>query len=74
MRRIQLHLDEELDEALSHQAIEQGVPKAALIRELLRKAVPLRGGRLTDPSSRLVAIYEGGEGESAAVDDVVYGA
>jgi hypothetical protein len=75
MRRIQLHLDEQLDEALSRQALERGVPKAALIRELLSKAVPLRRGRgAEDPSSRLVAIYQGEEGESAMIDQVVYGA
>lgn len=73
MRRIQIHLDEELDDALMRQALEQGVPKAALIRDLLNKAVPTRGSSADDPSSRLVGIYEGCEAESAAVDDVVYG-
>jgi len=73
MRRIQLHLDEELDEALTRQAIAQGVPKAVLIRELLRKALPTLPRRAADPSSQLVAIYEGGEEESTAVDEVVYG-
>jgi hypothetical protein len=73
MRRIQLHLDEDLDEALGRQAVERGIPKAVLIRELLRRALPVRQGPNADPSSRLVGIYEGEQGESSSVDRVLYG-
>jgi len=73
MRRIQLHLDEDLDEALTRRAIERGVAKAVLIREVLRAAVPQRG-RADDPSLALLGIYDGHKGDSSAIDEVVYGA
>lgn len=70
VRRIQLHMDEDLDEALGRLATERGVPKAVLIREVLRTAVPTR--RPDDPSSGLIGIYEGEESESEIVNAVVY--
>jgi len=70
MRRIQLHMDEDLDEALGRLATEHGVPKAVLIREVLRAAVPTR--RPDDPSSGLIGVYEGEEKESELVNAVVY--
>ncbi|MHB1911677.1 MAG: ribbon-helix-helix domain-containing protein [Acidimicrobiales bacterium] len=72
IRRIQLHLDEELDEVLTRRAFERHMPKAALIREYLAEQVasgpPLPG----DPSSNLVGIYEGEAQESANIDAVLY--
>ncbi len=73
MRRIQLYLDEELDEAIGRRAVEEGVPKAVVIRQVLRSSFPPGRGS-SDPSSRLIGIYDGGDEESAIVDDVVYGA
>jgi hypothetical protein len=35
MKRIQIHIDEELDEAAASEAARRGVSKAALIRESL---------------------------------------
>lgn len=71
VRRIQLHLDEELDEVLARRAVEEGLSKAALIRNLLKAAVPV--GMSDDPSGRLIASYEGDEDESTRIDEVVHG-
>lgn len=71
VRRIQLHLDEDLDEALARRARELGIAKAALIRDYLAQHVEAPA-HVVDPSARLVGMYEGDQGESAGVDDVVY--
>lgn len=71
MRRIQLHLDEDVDEALAAEAARLGMSKAALIRTYLAEHV---GGARSrrDPSLELVAAYEGEPDESDRVDEVVY--
>ena len=69
MRRIQIYIDEHLDEQLGSEAVRAGVSKAALIRE----AVALRYGdsaRLADPLDGLVGSLDV---EPGTVDDVVYG-
>ena len=69
MRRIQIYIEERLDERLGTEAARSGVSKAALIRE----AVALRYGDsapLTDPLDRLVASLDVEPGE---IDEVVYG-
>jgi hypothetical protein len=38
VRRIQIHLDDALDEAAATEAARRGVSKAALIRDCLRRA------------------------------------
>ena len=69
MRRIQIYIEEQLDEQLGSEAARAGVSKAALIRE----AVALRYGdsaRLADPLDALVGALDV---EPGNVDDVVYG-
>jgi hypothetical protein len=70
MRRIQIYLEEELDDLLASEAARAGVSKASLIRE----AVALRFDAATvagpDPLDELVGAVDT---ESADVDDVVYG-
>jgi hypothetical protein len=69
MRRIQIYIEEQLDEQLGSEAARAGVSKAALIRE----AVALRygdAGRLADPLDGLVGSLDV---EPGKVDDVVYG-
>ncbi len=73
MRRIQLYLDEAVDDALAIEASQRGVPKAVLIREYLGRHVRPATPQVDDPSTRLIGVYEGGQDESASVDDVVYG-
>lgn len=72
MRRIQIHIEEDVDDALARQALERGIPKAALIREYLANHVTARRGIGSDPSARLIGVYEGEVDESTRVDDVVY--
>ncbi len=72
MRRIQLHLDEDVDEALAVEATRRGVAKAALIREYLSAHVQPKAPQVDDPSTKLIGAYGGEEGESSSVDDVVY--
>ena len=66
-------IEEELDAELGRQAAVEGVSKAALIRryvgERLRPLPPLE----EDPLWELVGMVEGEPGDSASVDDVVYG-
>ncbi len=71
IRRIQLHLDEDLDEALAIRAAELGLPKAALIRGYLAEHVSLRS-RGDDPSAALIGVYQGTPDESGDIDETVY--
>ena len=69
MRRIQIYIDEELDERLQVEAARTGRSKASLIRE----SVAARMGRSTsledDPLTGLVGSLDC---DPAAVDEVVY--
>ena len=73
VKRLQIMIEEELDAALARQAAEEGVSKAALIRryvgERLRPLPPLE----EDPLWQLVGMIEGQPGDSASIDEVVYG-
>lgn len=62
-----------MDDALARRARDQGVAKAALIREYLGRHVEPAREAGDDPSGRLIGAYSGREDESASVDDVVYG-
>lgn len=73
MRRIQLYMDEDLDDALSLQARQQGVAKAVLIRQYLRHHVRPPENE-DDPSDHLIGSYEGDPTGSTSVNDVLYGA
>ena len=70
MRRIQIYLEEEVDDALAAEAVRRGTSKAALIRT----AVAYRFGPLpgldADPISKLVGSVDI---EPADIDEVVYG-
>jgi hypothetical protein len=72
VRRIQLHLDDELDEALARQALDRGIAKAALIREYLALHVSKEHRNKERSSRRLIGVYEGSAEESSSVDDVLY--
>lgn len=75
MRRFQILLDEELDDALGQQAARESVSKAELLRryarERLRPLPPLE----EDPLWEMVGIDDDPEDDGAPVDidDVVYG-
>ena len=73
VKRLQIMIEEELDAALTRQAADEGVSKAALIRryvgERLRPLPPLED----DPLWEIVGLVKGKPNDSASVDDVVYG-
>jgi len=68
MRRIQIHIDDELDSRLGAEAARAGTSKAALIRTYI--AERLNPSSTADPLDALVGSTES---EPAPVDDVVYG-
>lgn len=62
MKRIQLYIEEDVDDALAAEAARRGVSKAALVRRLVRQGFS-RPGR--DPIDDVI-----GTGGGAAVDDI----
>lgn len=69
MRRIQIYIDEQMDDLLESTAAERGVSKASLIRDAVAERYAT--GTAADPVSALIGAFDGPAGES--VDDVVYG-
>ena len=72
MRRIQLHLEEELDEALAREAARRQQSKAQLMREYLWRQIDLTGA-VSDSLDELVGISDAEPVEGESIDDVVYG-
>lgn len=72
MRRIQIHIDEDVDDALTVEAARLGRSKASLIREFIARGLP-HGSAPVDPGTAFIAAYAGSPDDSESVDDVVYG-
>lgn len=69
MKRLQIYIDEAVDEELARRAVREGTSKAALIRAYV--AERLGGDRATrDPLDALVGRYDV---EPGPIDDLVYG-
>lgn len=73
MRRIQIHLDDDVDDALAKTAADRGMAKAAVIREYLAEHVDVDRRRRGSAVAALIGVYEGSAQESENVDEVVYG-
>lgn len=69
MRRFQISIDEDLDEALAVEAARRRMSRAALVRELVRER--LRPKQEADPFAPLVGDIDD---EAGDIDEVVYGA
>lgn len=69
MKRLQLMIEEDLDEALGAQALREGTSKAALIRRHMRQALRPIAPLEEDP---LWKIAGADSYEPADIDDVVY--
>lgn len=70
MKRLQISIEEDLDEALDRRSAEEGVSKAALVRQFVRKELEPLPPLSEDPLWSFAGV---GDYEPAAVDDVVYG-
>lgn len=70
MRRLQISIEEDLDDALALEAVRTKTSKAALIRKFVRERL---GGTHSpvDPMSSLIGDLEG---EAGDIDATVYGA
>ena len=69
MKRLQIYIEEDLDEALATQAARQRTSKAALIRQFVAERLASRAA--ADPLDALVGRYAEAPG---SIDEVVYGA
>jgi len=70
MKRLQIYIEEDVDQELAAEASRQQTSKAALIREYVRDRL---GMRRTDPIDSFIGSFEGTADMSTSVDDVVYG-
>lgn len=72
MKRLQIHIEEELDDALAIAAAQQGTSKAALIREAVaeRYASAADG---TEALLRMSGMFTGSRDDSKSIDEIVYG-
>ena len=70
MKRLQIMIEADLDEALEKEARTQGVSKAALIRRCVRATLRPARPVSADPLWQMAGVDEF---EPANVDDVVYG-
>ncbi len=68
MRRLQISIDEDVDEALAAEAARRNVSRAALIRDLVREH--LGTPKKSDPFAELVGDIDEAAGD---IDEVVYG-
>lgn len=69
MERLQIYIEEELDQALAVEARRQSKSKAALIREYVADRLRVRG---PDPVDVFIGSFDGAD-LSASVDVVVRG-
>ena len=70
MRRIQIYIDEQLDERLQAEAARTGRSKASLIRECVAARMGAPAPLDEDPLTRLIGSLDSEPGD---VDEVVYG-
>ena len=69
MKRLQIYIDEELDDALAFRARRAHTSKAALIREAVRRSLG-EPGPAADPFHDWIG---GSDANPMPVDEVVYG-
>jgi len=70
MKRLQILIEEDLDEALARQALSEGTSKAALIRKFVRQQLGAVAPLESDPLGRMIGADDFDPGP---IDEVVYG-
>ena len=70
MRRIQIHIDESLDDAAEAEASRRGVSKAALIRSSLERELGAKKPAAKDPWEAMSGWLD--DGPVADLDAVIY--
>ncbi|MBV8195121.1 MAG: CopG family transcriptional regulator [Candidatus Dormibacteraeota bacterium] len=71
MRRLQIYIDEAMDEALGRAASRRGASKAAVVREALAKEVDLRQAEDGNPWLSMSGWFSDGGVDD--IDDYLYG-
>jgi len=71
MRRIQIHIDEELDAAVANEAARAGVSKAALIRSFIARELGPAAPPSEDPWDEITGWLDDDPVDD--IDDVIYG-
>ena len=69
MKRLQIMIDEDLDEALERKASTDGVSKAALIRRFVREALKPLPSLTADPIGQMIGVDDYAPED---IDRVVY--
>ena len=74
LKRVQLMLDDELDQAVAREARLQRISKSEVVRRILReRLVPPVSALEDDPLWELVGMVEGEPDDSQRINEVVYG-
>ena len=71
MRRIQLYMENDIDDALSAAAARRGLSRSALVRDAVRSALAAEPGALNDPLDELVGSVDVAPDDD--LDAVIYG-
>lgn len=72
MRRIQLYVDEDVDQAVSAEAARLGTSRSAVIRDAVRTSLPGYFSREADPIDELVGWLVDADPVDN-IDEVIYG-
>jgi hypothetical protein len=71
MKRIQIHIEDELDDAAEAEAARRGISKAALIRESLAARLSLHDTASRNPWDAMIGWLD--DEPVTDIDEVVYG-